>query len=94
MTESYIKTGVGGTMFAGPDATQLFRAVVVKHGLKMAKAGIRATRGFTITRGLQMVTGYTGKKYKRTEVDRALRDLEIWIATMRAALPVIEEKKS
>jgi hypothetical protein len=36
-----------------------------------------------------MVTKYTGKKYKRTQHEQARADLQVWIETMKAALPVI-----
>jgi hypothetical protein len=90
MSESYIKTGVGGTMFAGPDATALFRAATLRSALGLLKAGISPTRGVTMTKALKMASEITGKKYKRTEADKAREDLKVWCDTMKAALPVIE----
>ena len=88
MTESYISVSRGGTTFAGPDAQHYFRAATLRAGLGLLKVGIQPTRGLTTTKALKIVTEYTGKKYKRTEIDRATADLTIWIDAMRAALPI------
>jgi hypothetical protein len=45
-----------------------------------------------MTGTLKLVKRYTGKTYKRTEVERAIADLTIWIETMKSAIPVVEEK--
>jgi hypothetical protein len=88
MDDSYISHGKGGTMFAGPDAVMLFQATALRSGLGLLKVGIKPSRGWTITRALQMATSYSGKTYKRTEIDRAMADLKLWIDAMRCALPV------
>jgi hypothetical protein len=87
--KSYIKIGPGGTLFAGPDAVELMAAAVLRSGLGLMAKGIRPTRGVTMTGLLSMVTKYTGKKYKRTQHEQARADLQVWIETMKAALPVI-----
>jgi hypothetical protein len=87
--ESMITVGAGGTGFIGTDATNFFRAATLHSALGLLKAGITPTRGFTLTKGLKMVTQYTQKPYKRTEVDKARADLKLWIDAMRAALPVV-----
>jgi hypothetical protein len=90
MSESYISTGKGGTSFVGPDATHLFRAVMVKSSLGLLKAGIKPTRGVTMKIALKIAGEYTGQKYKSTkdECDRARADLTVWIETMKSALPI------
>lgn len=85
--DSSITHSKGGTMFAGPAAVDVFRAITLKSALGMTKHGLVATRGMTKTRCLAMVTEYTGKKYKRTEVDQALADLQTVIDAARAAIP-------
>jgi len=40
---------------------------------------------------LALTTNITGKKYKRTQTEDAMRDLHIWIETMKSALPIFEE---
>ncbi len=77
------------TSFVGPDATELFRAVVLKSGIGLLQKGIQPTRGLTLTKALAMVERYTGKKYKRTQSDQAIADLVVWIETMKSAIPVI-----
>jgi hypothetical protein len=88
MDDSYISHGKGGTMFSGPDAVRLFQAMSLHAGLGLLKAGIKPTRDWTITKALHAAAQYTGKTYKRTEIDRARIDLKIWIDTMRSALPI------
>lgn len=91
---SQITIGKGGTVFEGPDATALFRAMTLKGALGLyAKHGIIPTRGVTITRMLAIATEYTGKKYRRGEAAKAAADVEVWCNTMRAALPIILEDK-
>lgn len=89
--DSNIVVGKGYTSFSGPDATELFRAMMLKSALKLANHGIQATRGLTKTKALSMVERYTGKKYKRTQLDIAIQDLTIWIETMKSALPIEKE---
>lgn len=91
MDESYISHDKGGTMFAGPDAVMLFQAIALRSGLGLFKVGIKPGRGWTIKRALQMATSYTRKPYKRTEIDRAMADLALWIHAMRSALPIIKD---
>lgn len=92
MTESYIKPfGNGGVALVGEDATRLFQAASIKTALGLLARGIQPTRGYTLTKGLAAATAITGKQYKRTEVEQARADLDAWIVTMRAALPVIKE---
>lgn len=88
MTESKIVAGAGGTMFVGEDATRLFAAATLRSALGLLAKGIQPTRGFTITRGLNGATLYTGKKYKgKADLENARRDLKVWIDEMAAALP-------
>ena len=76
------------TCYSGPDATELFSAMNVRMGLKLAKVGIKLTRGVGYSDLLKMTKRYTGQTYKRGEYDRALADLQVWIETMKSALPV------
>ena len=90
--DSYIQLGSDGKVIAyvGPDAIRLVKAKLLKVSLGMYPCGIIPTRGMTITKALRAATSYTGVKYKRTEWRKAQEDLQIWIATMSAALPVLE----
>lgn len=73
--------------FAGEDATRLFAAATLRSALGLLKAGIQPTRGYTMTKALNGATLFTGKRYRRTQVDEAREDLRIWCETMKAALP-------
>lgn len=88
MEESTITVGSGFTSFVGPDATNLFRAMTLKSALGLLSHGISPTRGLTMTKALKMVEYYSGQKYKRTEVARAIADLTTWIETMKSAIPI------
>jgi hypothetical protein len=86
--DSSITHDNGGTMFAGNDAVHLYRAAVVRSSLGLLQKGIQPTRGMTMTKVLKLVTYYTGKTYKRTESNKAIDDLTVWIETMKSAIPV------
>jgi hypothetical protein len=88
MNDSEIKTGPGGTTFAGPDAVALYRATALASGLRLyAKTGMQPNRAWTPTAMLKAATGITGKKYKRGEHAKAADDIKLWADTMSAALP-------
>lgn len=90
--ESYIKGGRGGTTFVGPDAVNLFRAATLKSAIGLLTKGITPTRGMTMKRALGMAKEYTGKDYKRTQAAQAMADIQIWIDTMKAALPIVSDE--
>lgn len=79
------------TAYVGFDATRLMRARMLKSFIDLhKKTGMIPTRGVTITKMFAMAKEYTGQKYKRGEHDRAVNDLNVWIATMMSALPRVE----
>jgi len=89
VTNSEIKTGIGGTVFAGPDAVKLFQAMTIVSGLRLyAKHRIQPSRGYTPSAMLKAASGFTGKAYKRGAYQQAADDLKLWADTMAAALPV------
>ena len=90
MDDSQITAGKHGTIgFQGKDATELYRVMVLRQALKLLKVGITPTRGFTWKKGLAMASTYTGRTYKRSEVDQVVADLNVWIETMKSAIPVV-----
>lgn len=92
--DSYIDHHRGGTMLVGPDAMKLFKAATLKSSLTLYdKTKLIPTRGVTITVMLRMATEFTNKTYKRTQVLQAAADLQVWIDTMRAAIPHLEDGK-
>ena len=83
----------GGITLAGPDAVNLYRAITLRQGLVMyAKHKMLLTRGATPTFLLATATEYTGHKYKRGAYLEAAKGMDDWIATMKAALPVTDER--
>ncbi len=92
--DSFISHSPSGTLFSGPDAIRLQQAITLRSAIKMyVRSGgqIIPTRGMGITKMLALTTNITGKKYKRTQTEDAMRDLHIWIETMKSALPIFEE---
>lgn len=84
----------GGTTLAGKDAVNLYRAATLKSALNLyAKSNILLARNITPTSMLTMATGYTGKKYKRGQHAQAAADVDVWVQTMKAALPVTDNRK-
>lgn len=84
----------GGMTLAGPDAINLYRAAVLRQALVMyARSKMLMTRGATPTFMLAEATKYTGHKYKRGAYTEAAKDMEDWIATMKAALPVTDNRE-
>jgi hypothetical protein len=58
-----------------PDWMRIFH---IKQGIKIhieTKGQMQITRGWGITRLLDAASEYTGKKYKRTEGEHAIKDL-------------------
>jgi hypothetical protein len=87
--DSQIISSSSGITFIGPDAVMLYQAVSLKTAIKLyAKCGMRMTRTATPAVMLAAATRITGKKYKRGQYTEAVADLDAWIITMRAALPV------
>lgn len=90
--ESKIVYNKDGSLSAlvGADAVSLMRVRTIMSGIEMnikTNGQMILTRGATITKLLTMATEYTGQKYKRTEKERALKDLKVWFETMKSALP-------
>lgn len=98
--DSYIEhSESGATIIAGPDAMALYRATLLKVGIKLYKdtdGSVIPTRGLTITRMLAMTTTITGKRYKRgvTGWDAAIADLKTWCDAMKAAMPIIDKTQT
>ena len=69
------------TVFSGPQGVATYRAIVIKHGLKLyAKTGMQPNRAYTPTAMLRTAGQITGKAYKRGQYAQAIADLESWIA--------------
>jgi hypothetical protein len=68
-------------VFAGRDGVQTYRAIALKHGLRLyAKTGLRPNRMWTPSAMLLAAAEFTGKKYRRGEYERAASDLGAWLA--------------
>jgi hypothetical protein len=79
VTNGIHKGADGGTVFVGPNAISVFRAVVLRSALRLLKDGIVPRRGLSSKRALAMASQYTGKAYKRGQNALAMVDLQAWI---------------
>jgi hypothetical protein len=52
---------------------------------------MRLTRTATPTRTFALASKITGKTYRRGQYDQAMADVRLWIGTMEAAFPMIQE---
>lgn len=87
--QSHIDVTKSSTVYSGPDATRYFAVKVLRSSINLyLKTGMIPTRGVTISRMLAIAGQTTGKTYKRGQGCAAIADLDTWLATMRAALPV------
>lgn len=79
--------------YVGKDATHLFRAITLKSALNLyARCGMLTTRNATPKVMLAIAKEYTGKDYKgKDKYLQAAEGVRVWIETMRAALPIVDE---
>lgn len=73
--------------FSGPDAVELFRVACLASAMGLYKTGLRYRGTMSATQALKEAGRYTGQTYKRGEYDRAKADLNVWVQTMKAAIP-------
>lgn len=95
MSDSYLEVNEDGQIssYIGEDATLYFQARMIYMGLKARKAGIQLARNYMPKRLFQTASRFTGKQYKITEYDLAMKDLDTWLRTMEAALPIVVTKR-
>ena len=83
----------GGASYVGPDAVNLMRAITLQAALRLyARTGMIPTRGVTAMVMLKLAKEYTNKTYKRGQHAQAAEDMQVWIDTMRAALPFTDNR--
>jgi hypothetical protein len=92
MTDDKIVYNKDGTLRAlvGKDAVHLMRIQTIISGLRMSISTggkMILTRGATPTKLLQLASEYTGKKYKRTQKQQAIDDLQIFFNNLKSSLP-------
>lgn len=64
------------TSFNGPAGVDVFRMRVMLSAAKLLSKGIRPNRAYTKTNVMAAISQYTGRKYKRTELDKAIADMQ------------------
>lgn len=81
------------TTITGKDGINCYAAAMLKGHLNLyKKCGMIPTRGFGITKMLARASDYTGQKYKKSEIDKAINDLDAFVITMKAALPSTQDE--
>lgn len=82
------------TILEGPDAVLLVKAAAIKSALGLAQKGIRINRAVGPQKLLEAASTITHKSYGRGKkaCAQAIEDLQQWIVTMKAALPVVDER--
>jgi hypothetical protein len=91
--DSHVHLTDSATSYVGYDATRLFAVASLRASIKLyIKTGMKASRAHTPTAMLAAATRVTGKRYKRGQLAKAAEDLDLWIAAMHAALPVIDDR--
>ena len=84
-------------LYSGPDAVNLYAVTALRTSLSLyLRTGgrLRPHRGWTLRAALTTASRFTGQRYKasRPEAERAIADLQVWISTMRSALPITESQ--
>ncbi len=90
MTDTYVEYNANGdaVAFVGDDAVLILQAGYLKMHISLyQKCGVIPTRGYGIKRMLAAATSITKEPYKFTDLDAPIRDLGVWIAEMKSALP-------
>jgi len=69
-----------------PKQIEGFVIATIKQGLKARKIGMFITRGATTKFLLTKLSGYTGKKYKRNEIEEAITDCDALLTIIKENL--------
>jgi hypothetical protein len=68
------------TVFTGKAGVDTYRAIAIKHGLKLyADTGMKPNRFWTPMAMLKAAGDITGKTFKRGQYAQAIYSLEAWI---------------
>lgn len=69
------------------EGVNVYRAALLASSIGLyQQTKIMPTRGVGITKMLAMAEGYTGKKYKRAEMQQAIDDLNAWVQKRKQEL--------
>lgn len=67
-------------IFTGTEQTRCFAAIALKHAIRLyVRTGMKANRAYTPSAMLAAASRYTGKTYKRGQLQQAHDDLHAWI---------------
>lgn len=84
MTNGITHHAGGGMSIVGEEAMKLYGAAVLRSAIKLyLKTGMRANRMYTPTNMLFAAGTYTGKTYKRGQLQQAFDDLDVWLEEKR-----------
>lgn len=60
-----------------------YQALVILSALGLLSKGIQPTSGYTKAATLKAASRFTGRAYKRSEIQRAIKDMSTWIEEHR-----------
>lgn len=82
-----IETNAGGTMFAGPQAVNVFRATAIASALRFyAKTGMKMNRAYTPKAMMAAASQITGQTFKARDYAAAAEALRAWATAQAAAI--------
>jgi len=84
LTGSISGTASGATICTGA-GVDVYRIIALRSALGMLGVGLKM-RGMTLSRALDMTMEYTGKRFKRTQIEEARKALKEAADAMRARL--------
>lgn len=85
----------GGMSVTGEFGMQLYKAITLKQALLFySKTKMQVSRNVTPTVMFNIAKEFTGKTYKRGQYELAAADVQVWIDTAKAAIPVEDERES
>ena len=74
------------TTFTGPAEVNVYRAITIKHGLKLyMNTGMKPNRAYTPTAMMRTAKEITGAKLKARDYAGAIKALDEWIEKQKGA---------
>lgn len=74
------------------DAVLIYRTALLSSSIKLyhtTGGRIIPTRGMGITKMLKLAEEILGKKYKRTELEKCIAHLDIWVQEAKALVNIV-----
>lgn len=91
--EDLIRLNKDGSLasISGPNGYRILQVSTLISLIELyvvSKGRIIPSLGITLRKMLDMAEKYTGQVYKRTQTEKAISDLKVWLETMKSTIPV------